>query len=86
MTKVQQNELKIQVKIKPNSRVESIEQGEDGVYLVRVNAPPVEGKANARLIELLAKHFKVPKSRIEIIQGSKSRLKTVTIQRLGPLN
>lgn len=82
MNKVKPDEYKIQVKIKPNSRVESIEKGEDGVYLARVNAPPIEGKANTRLIELLAQHFKVPKSKIEITQGTKSRIKTVTIKDL----
>ena len=73
------SETKIQVKIKPNSRKESVEKGDDGIYIVRVNAPPIEGKANARLIELLAEHFSIPKSAIEIARGEKSRIKTVRI-------
>ena len=36
----------IQVKVKPNSRVSSLEQGGDGVWLARLKSPPVDGKTN----------------------------------------
>ncbi|MCB0417442.1 MAG: DUF167 domain-containing protein [Bdellovibrionaceae bacterium] len=71
--------MKITVQIKPNSRKESVEKNADGSYTVRVNAPPVEGKANARLLVVLAEHFGVPKSRLELIAGHKSKKKTVEI-------
>ncbi|MCB0391815.1 MAG: DUF167 domain-containing protein [Bdellovibrionales bacterium] len=67
--------MKISVKVKPNSKQELVDKQEDGTFLVKVNAPPTEGKANKRVIELLAKHFKVPKSKIELISGGKSKLK-----------
>ena len=71
--------MKIRVKVKPNSRIKSIEQDNEGVYIVRVNAPPVEGKANKRVIELLSKEFKVPKTSIELSAGHKSKIKTFII-------
>lgn len=71
--------MKISVSVKPNSRVEKVEQAEDGHYLVRVNAPPTEGKANERVIELLSEYFKVPKSRIELASGGKSKKKVFKI-------
>lgn len=50
---------------------------------VRLAARAVDGKANAALIEFLAEHFKVPKSRISIVSGLKSRQKRVFIDGLA---
>ena len=63
----------------PNSRKPSVEK-ENDMYVVRVDAPPTKGKANKRLIEILAKYFGVRKSRIRIISGEKSREKIVEIE------
>jgi hypothetical protein len=46
---------------------------------IRLAARAVDGKANAALIEFLAEHFKVPKSRVRIVSGLKSRQKRVII-------
>lgn len=71
--------MRISVSVKPNSRKESVEELPDGSYLVRVNAPPTEGRANERVIELLAEHFKRPKSAIELRSGHKGKKKTFNI-------
>ncbi len=71
--------MKIKVKVKPNSKKEIVQRQEDGSYLVRVNTPPVEGKANKKVIELLAKFFKTAKSNIVLCSGPKSRVKTLEI-------
>lgn len=71
--------MKINVKIKPNSRRESIEQTGAGEFVVRVNAPPVEGRANEALIELLSRHFDVPKRNVAILKGRSSKTKLVEI-------
>lgn len=71
--------MKISVQVKTNSKVESISQTSDGTYLARVRVPPVEGQANERIRELLAKHFNLPKSQIEIISGFKSKRKVFLI-------
>jgi len=47
---------------------------------VKVAAPPIEGKANKELINILSEHFDVPKSKISIISGEKSRNKIVEIK------
>ena len=72
--------MKIQVSVKPNSKQEFVGIGDDGVYIVRVNAPPVEGKANKRVIELLAKEFGVSKSKVTLRSGHKSKIKVFEIQ------
>jgi len=49
------------------------------VLQARVTAPPVDGKANKALIALLAREFKTPKSKIQIVQGKSSRDKLVEL-------
>ena len=51
----------------------------DGAYLIRLNAPPVEGAANTDLIELLSDLLHVPKRNITIVSGERNRLKRVRI-------
>lgn len=71
--------MKLQIQVKPNSRQESVEKQPDGSYKISLNAPPTEGRANERLIEVLSEHLKVPKSRIVIVKGAGSRKKVVEV-------
>jgi uncharacterized protein (TIGR00251 family) len=50
---------------------------------VKVTSPPVNGKANKALIDLLAKRLGVPKGNIEIVSGKSSRDKSVRIHGLS---
>lgn len=65
--------------VKPKSPRAAVSRGTDGV-LVRVTAPPVEGAANAAVIEALSKALDVPKSRLTIAAGASSRVKRVAVQ------
>lgn len=69
----------IEIRLKPNARQESIALDEAGVLHVRVNAPPVEGKANAALIELLSDTLAIPKSWLSIKRGAASKNKVVAV-------
>ena len=69
----------IQIKVKPNSRASLLEQNEDGTWLAQIKSPPVDGKANAELIVLVAKHFQCRKSDVSIKSGASSRIKLVQI-------
>jgi uncharacterized protein (TIGR00251 family) len=71
--------MKITVHVKPNARRETVTIGEDGIYTVHVGVPPVEGRANQRLVEVLSEHFRRPKSAIQILKGSHGRHKIVEI-------
>ncbi|MEK7180968.1 MAG: DUF167 domain-containing protein [Patescibacteria group bacterium] len=51
----------------------------EGIYKVYVSVPPIEGRANQRIIELLADFFKVKKSQITIISGLKFKEKIIRI-------
>ena len=70
--------LRIHVRIIPNTGKNSIVQ-EEGRLKIKVTAPAIEGKANKALIELLAGHFNVRKSAINIVKGDKGRDKIVEI-------
>ena len=68
---------KLEVSVKPNSRVEKVTAISEKNFEVKVSAPPEDGKANKRTIELLAKHLGVAKSNLCIIQGHKSKKKLI---------
>ena len=69
----------LQVRVKPASRRTSFEQQADGVWLACIQAPPVDGKANAALIDLVASHFKLRKAQVTIKHGAGGRLKLVQL-------
>lgn len=70
----------LQLKVKPNARAQSLVEGKDGVWLAQLKSPPVDGKANAELISLLADHFGCRKQDVVIKSGAAGRLKRVTIR------
>ena len=70
----------LRVKVKPGSRAEELTQLEDGTWQARVKAQPVDGKANAALIELIARHFGVRKAQVTIKSGASGRLKLVQVE------
>jgi len=73
--------MEFHVKVIPNAKQDIIEQGLDGNFRIHVKAPPRQGKANAALIRLLAKHFKTSESKIRIIRGRTSRNKIISIDK-----
>ncbi|MDR9403259.1 MAG: DUF167 domain-containing protein [Halothece sp. Uz-M2-17] len=70
---------KLSVKVKPNSKQQKIETGEDGGLIIRLKSPPVDGKANKELIKLLATEYGVRKSQVTIKSGLTSKMKQVEI-------
>ena len=69
----------ISVKVKPGSRIEALEEQADGTWLARVKAPPVDGKANAELVGLVAEQFGCSKGEVSIKSGATGRVKRVLI-------
>jgi uncharacterized protein len=69
----------IQVKVKPSSRESVLEALSDGSFSAALKSAPVDGKANAELIALVAKHFKVSKSAVTIKSGAGARMKVVAV-------
>ena len=69
----------IQVRVKPNARTSTVEPSDDGTWLAQIKAAPVDGKANAELIALVADHFQCRKSAVTIKSGASGRTKLVRI-------
>ena len=77
----------VTVKLAPRARFDAIEGvaeepavgGLLPVLKVRVTAPPEDGKANAALVALLAKTWRLPKTAFTIVAGDPSRLKRIRI-------
>lgn len=70
----------IQVKVKPNARTSGLEQLSDGTWRAQIKSPPVDGKANAELVGLIAERFNVRKAQVSIRSGAGARLKRVQIE------
>ena len=69
----------IAVMVKPNTKKAGVAQLADGTYRIAVIAPARDGKANEAVIELVARHLRVPKSRVKIIRGFSSRHKLLEV-------
>ena len=67
------------VRVIPRASKSAIAGTRGDAVLVRLAAPPVDGAANAALIELLAREFDRPKRDITIVSGLTSREKRVEI-------
>ena len=79
----------IHVKLTPKASRNKLgewETGENGTRVLRayVTAVPEDGKANAALIALLAKEWKLPKSAITLLRGATDRNKTLQIEGVIP--
>lgn len=83
----------IDVKVIPRAGRTMIAGTRDNALLIRLAAAPVDGEANAELIDFLARRLGVPQRNLSIVAGEKSRNKRIKIvglsavdieQRLGP--
>lgn len=71
--------LYLQVKVTPNARAERFEIRNDGIFVIAVKEKPKDDEANIRVLALLAKHLKVPKTNLHIKRGLRSRNKLIEV-------
>ncbi len=81
----QDDTLILQVYVQPRASRDEISGWHDRGLKIRLKAPPVDGAANKQLIKFLARLFKVPASRIQLLKGESSRQKTLAITRPSSL-
>ena len=67
------------VLVQPRASRAKIGPLHDGRLKVAVTSPPVDGEANAAVVELLAKTLGVAKGAVEVVAGASSRRKTIKI-------
>jgi uncharacterized protein (TIGR00251 family) len=72
-------QLVLHLKIQPRARRNQIEDVHGGRLRIRLNAPPVDDKANDALVALLASEFGIARQGVRITHGEKSRTKTVSL-------
>ncbi len=70
----------IAVLLQPRASRTEVVGVEGGMLKVRVQAPPVKGRANAALVQLLAEVLGVPKRDIEVVRGHTGRRKQVLVR------
>lgn len=70
----------IHVRLTPRAARDHVAPGDGDGYLVRVTAPPVDGRANDALRRLIARRAGVAPSRVTLVRGQKSRDKTLSVE------
>ena len=73
----------LHLRVKPNSKVDSLEVKADGTITLKICAAPVDGKANKYLVRYLSDFFKIRPSKINIIKGQNNPHKTISIEADG---
>ena len=72
------------MRVYPGAAQNEVVEFTDGLWRVKVAAPPVKGKANRELIAYLSQRLNVGKGALNIIQGFTSRNKVVAVAGLSP--
>jgi uncharacterized protein len=67
------------VRLQPRARRDEVVGERGGAVVIRVTAPPVDGKANDALCRLIAKAAGIPPSKVAIVRGHSSRDKVVRV-------
>ena len=69
----------LSIRVQPRAKRDEVVGERGGAIVIRLKAPPVDGKANAALTAFIAKAAGVPRSRVEIVKGASSREKAVRV-------
>jgi uncharacterized protein len=67
----------LKIKVRPNSRKTEVVKKSDDSFDVSVRAKPIEGEANEAVLEALSEFLSIPRSRLRLVRGAKSRNKIV---------
>jgi uncharacterized protein len=73
------NDASLDIHVIPRAKRTEVAGERDGAVVVRLTAPPIEGAANAALIDFLASVLDLPRRSIRIVSGEHSRRKRVTV-------
>jgi len=71
--------MQISVKLHPKSSKREIKKVSNSEYEIYVHSVPTKNAANMEMIEVVSEHFKVPKSKIVVTKGSRSKQKILSI-------
>jgi uncharacterized protein len=71
------------IRVQPRAKRTEVAGERGGAVLIRVSAPPVDGKANDAVVRLIAERVDVPRSAVRIVKGETARDKLVRIEGLS---
>jgi uncharacterized protein len=74
--------VRFTIRLTPRASTEGVTGERDGVWQVRVTAPPVDGAANEALLRLLAKRLRVLRSALRIAIADTARTKVIEVEGL----
>ena len=74
--------VKIWVQVQPNARWNEVHGEKDGIWQLKIAAPPVKGRANAELVRFLSDVLQISKSNLAIGKGLRSQRKLINISNL----
>ncbi len=77
-------ETRLAVRVTPGAKRNSIEGLKDGVWRIKIAAPPVEGKANEALVNYLSEVLGVRKNSFSLMKGETSRNKLLSVKGITP--
>lgn len=70
----------LEVLVRPGASRDEVGGEHDGALVIRLAAPPVEGRANKALRKLISRRAGVPAGAVEIVRGERSRRKLVRVE------
>ena len=73
------NGIRFNLRVVPKSSKNILTVMDEGVVKLKINAPPIDGKANLACIKFLSDVFNVSKSQISIVSGDKSKTKVIEV-------
>ncbi|MQA73887.1 MAG: DUF167 domain-containing protein [Solirubrobacterales bacterium] len=73
----------LEVRVQARAGRDEIAGERDGRILVRVGAPPVQGRANRAVCRVIAKRARVPRGAVSVVRGERSRDKLVRVEGLA---
>ena len=76
---VEKEQVKIAVRVQPNSSRNEVVGFRDGVLHIKVAAPPIRGKANQELIALMSNILGISSTNMTIEKGISSKRKLISI-------
>lgn len=79
----EEKSARLSIRVQPRASKNALVSYDDGTWRVRLQAPPVEGKANTALLQFLAGLLGVRPSALTLVRGATSRSKLVDVAGLA---
>lgn len=76
--------VELAILVQPRASKSRVVGEHDGQLKIQLAAPPVDGEANAALVELLARLLEVPRRAVSLVSGDASRRKRVRVDGVAP--